>query len=136
MKGRLQTRRSTLEDRASFLGPSIPLASSSVSGRSVLAGLATAASATSEFGLTRPAIAVSADLAGIRALAFDIYGTSVDYWGTIVGQGQALGHRKNLAVDWPVACKRLAGVSPELHGNLPGQAPLGKFHRIAAGLSC
>jgi 2-haloacid dehalogenase len=124
-RSRVQSRNYTLEDRASIPGPSAYLASSSMSRRSVLAGVATAALATSATGLTRPAAA--ADLSGIKALAFDIYGTSVDYWGTIVTQGQALGHRKNLAVDWPLLASDWPAYPPSFTAIYQGKRPWESF---------
>ena len=38
----------------------------------------------------------------IRALVFDVFGTVVDWRGSIVREGEALGARKGLKVDWPV----------------------------------
>ena len=40
------------------------------------------------------------DLAGVKALAFDVFGTVVDYRGTIIAEGEALNHSRGLAVDW------------------------------------
>ena len=36
----------------------------------------------------------------IKALTFDTFGTVVDYRGSIIAEGQALGRRKHLTVDW------------------------------------
>jgi 2-haloacid dehalogenase len=37
----------------------------------------------------------------IRALVFDVFGTVVDWRGSIIRDGEALGARKGLKVDWP-----------------------------------
>jgi 2-haloacid dehalogenase len=37
---------------------------------------------------------------GPRALVFDVFGTVVDWRSTIVREGEALGRKKNLDVDW------------------------------------
>lgn len=37
---------------------------------------------------------------GIRALAFDVFGTVVDWRSTIIREGEALGRAKGLHVDW------------------------------------
>lgn len=41
-----------------------------------------------------------ADLAGVKALAFDVFGTVVDYRGTILAEGAALNSARGLTVDW------------------------------------
>ena len=38
----------------------------------------------------------------IRALTFDVFGTVVDWRGSIIREGRALGKQKNLKVDWAV----------------------------------
>ncbi|OXI78265.1 haloacid dehalogenase, type II [Burkholderia sp. AU31652] len=48
----------------------------------------------------------------IKALVFDVYGTSTDYWGTIVREGQAINQRKGLNVDWPAIAKEWHGLFP------------------------
>jgi 2-haloacid dehalogenase len=40
------------------------------------------------------------DLAGVKALAFDVFGTVVDYRGAIIAEGDALNSARGLAVDW------------------------------------
>lgn len=40
-------------------------------------------------------------LDGVRALAFDVFGTVVDWRGSIIREGQLLSATKGLAVDWP-----------------------------------
>src|SRR5436305_13797469 len=39
-------------------------------------------------------------LSEIKALAFDVFGTVVDYRGTIMREGQRLNQAKGLSVDW------------------------------------
>lgn len=41
-----------------------------------------------------------ADLAGVKALAFDVFGTVVDYRGTILAEGATLNSVRGLTVDW------------------------------------
>ena len=36
----------------------------------------------------------------VRALVFDVFGTVVDYRGTIIREGEQLNHEKGLQVDW------------------------------------
>jgi 2-haloacid dehalogenase len=37
----------------------------------------------------------------LRALVFDVFGTVVDWRGSIIGEGRRLGRAKRLRVDWP-----------------------------------
>lgn len=39
-------------------------------------------------------------MSGIRALAFDVFGTVVDWRGSIIREGEAFGRERGLAVDW------------------------------------
>jgi 2-haloacid dehalogenase len=41
------------------------------------------------------------DPASVRALVFDVFGTVVDWRGSIVREGERLGAARGLAVDWP-----------------------------------
>jgi len=41
------------------------------------------------------------DLSGIVALTFDVFGTVVDWRGSIIREGAEINERKGLAVDWP-----------------------------------
>ena len=41
------------------------------------------------------------DISAIRALAFDVFGTVVDWRASIIREGEALTRRKGLQVDWP-----------------------------------
>ena len=40
-------------------------------------------------------------LQDVRALVFDIFGTVVDWRGSLIRDGQALQHRLGWAADWP-----------------------------------
>jgi 2-haloacid dehalogenase len=44
---------------------------------------------------------VKQNLKGVRALTFDVFGTVVDWRGSVIAEGRRLGRRKRLAVDWP-----------------------------------
>jgi 2-haloacid dehalogenase len=44
----------------------------------------------------------------IRALTFDVFGTTVDWRGTIIREGQRLGVAKGIRVDWKAAADRWA----------------------------
>jgi 2-haloacid dehalogenase len=37
----------------------------------------------------------------VQALVFDVFGTVVDWRGTVIREGEAVGRRHGLAVDWP-----------------------------------
>jgi hypothetical protein len=37
---------------------------------------------------------------GVKALAFDVFGTAVDWRGSIIREGQEWGRAKGLQVDW------------------------------------
>jgi len=37
----------------------------------------------------------------VKALTFDVFGTVVDWRSSIIREGEALGKRKGLTVDWP-----------------------------------
>jgi 2-haloacid dehalogenase len=39
-------------------------------------------------------------LSDIQALAFDVFGTVVDWRGSVVREGEELGLKKDLDVDW------------------------------------
>ncbi len=58
----------------------------------------TAASAAVALGY--PAEGAEAGLSKIKALTFDVQGSSTDFWGTIVREGQAINQRKGLDLVW------------------------------------
>ena len=41
------------------------------------------------------------DTQAIRALTFDVFGTVVDWRSSLIREGEALGRKKGLSVDWP-----------------------------------
>jgi 2-haloacid dehalogenase len=51
-------------------------------------------------GARQTAARTARDLAAVKALVFDTFGTVVDYRSTIISEGEALGRAKGLAVDW------------------------------------
>jgi 2-haloacid dehalogenase len=75
------------------------------------------------------------DLAGVRALAFDVFGTVVDYRGTIIAEGEALNHTKGLAVDWAAFADAWRGrYRPNMERVARGDLPwmnLDALHRLA-----
>lgn len=74
-----------------------------------------------------------ADL-GVKALTFDVFGTVVDWYGTIVREGQAWGVAKGITIDWPqFALDWRAGYQPAMarvrQGALPWQS-IDQLHRL------
>ena len=72
-------------------------------------------------------------LQDVRALAFDIFGTVVDWRGSLIQEGQALQARLGLAADWPaLADAWRAGYQPAMdkvrRGELPW-TPIDSLHR-------
>ena len=71
---------------------------------------------------------------GIKALAFDVFGTVVDWRSTIIRECAELGKLKNLDVDWPAfADAWRAGYAPAMEvvnrGELPW-TPLDRLNRM------
>jgi len=69
-----------------------------------------------------------------KALVFDVFGTVVDWRGSIIREGQALGRRKKLKVDWPAfADAWRAGYRPAMARVRSGELPWTKIddlHRM------
>jgi 2-haloacid dehalogenase len=79
------------------------------------------------------------DLTQVQALTFDVFGTVVDWRGTIIREGQALGQRKGLDVDWAAfADAWRAGYRPAMdrvrNGELPWTTIDGLHRLILDGL--
>src|SRR5437763_16230608 len=72
--------------------------------RSVLHALALGAAAVTLHG--QPA---SSPAAAVKALVFDTFGTVVDWRGSIIVEGTALGQAKGLKVDWARFADRWRG---------------------------
>ena len=73
------------------------------------------------------------NLHDVRALAFDIFGTVVDWRGSLIQEGQQLQARLGLAADWPaLADAWRAGYQPAMdrvrRGDLPW-TPIDSLHR-------
>jgi len=65
-----------------------------------------------------------ADLNQVRALAFDVFGTVVDWRGTLIREGQAFGARKGLDVDWAAFADAFrAGYRPAMDRVRRGELP-------------
>ncbi len=74
-------------------------------------------------------------LRGVRALAFDVFGTVVDYRGTIIEEGAALNAAKGLSVDWAAFADAWRGsYRPNMDRVARGELPwmnLDALHRRA-----
>jgi 2-haloacid dehalogenase len=75
-----------------------------------------------------------AQLASIRALLFDVFGTVVDWRGSIIRECRALGRRKKLAIDWDAfADAWRAGYQPAMARVRSGELPwmnIDQLHRM------
>ena len=70
----------------------------------------------------------------IRALTFDVFGTVVDWRGSIIREGRALGKQKNLKADWTaVADAWRDGYKPAMDRVRKRQLPwmsIDQLHRL------
>jgi len=70
----------------------------------------------------------------VKALVFDVFGTVVDWRGSIIREGMALGRSKRLKVDWPAfADAWRAGYRPAMARVRSGELPWTKIddlHRM------
>ena len=67
----------------------------------------------------------------VKALVFDVFGTVVDWRGSIIREGQALGRRKKLKVDWPAfADGWRAGYRPAMARVRSGELPWTKIDAL------
>ena len=75
-----------------------------------------------------------ADLSQIKALTFDVFGTVVDWRGTLIREGQAFGARKGLDVDWSAFADAFrAGYRPAMDRVRQGELPwinIDGLHRL------
>jgi 2-haloacid dehalogenase len=74
------------------------------------------------------------NLSQVKALTFDVFGTVVDWRGTIIREGEAFGRQKGLDVDWAsFADAWRAGYGPSMHRVRQSELPWQKIdglHRI------
>jgi 2-haloacid dehalogenase len=70
----------------------------------------------------------------VRALVFDVFGTVVDWRGSLIREGHALGAKKRLDVDWAAfADAWRAGYQPAMHKVRTGKLPwmnIDRLHRL------
>lgn len=71
----------------------------------------------------------------VRALTFDVFGTVVDWRGSVIREGEALGAAKGLRVDWAAFADSWRGTyQPQLSKVREGEMPwtkLDNLHRMA-----
>ncbi len=80
---------------------------------------------------------MSVDLAGVQALTFDVFGTVTDWRSAIAHEGEELGARKGLDVDWSAfALAWRAGYQPAMQRVRSGELPwttIDALHRMILG---
>jgi len=78
--------------------------------------------------------AMPANSLGVKALVFDVFGTVVDWRGSIVKEGEQWGREKNLQIDWGKFADRWrAGYGPSMDKVRKGTLPwmkLDALHRM------
>jgi 2-haloacid dehalogenase len=71
---------------------------------------------------------------GVKALVFDVFGTVVDWRGSIIREGEQWGREKNLQIDWGKFADRWrAGYGPSMNKVRTGELPwtkLDTLHRM------
>jgi len=97
----------------------------------VIGGLAALSASGAESFASRPA---PANPLGVKALVFDVFGTVVDWRGSIIKEGEQWGREKNLQIDWGKFADRWrAGYGPSMDKVRKGQLPwmkLDDLHRM------
>jgi 2-haloacid dehalogenase len=64
------------------------------------------------------------DLANLKALVFDIFGTIVDWRGSVIAEGIAWGRARGLRIDWPQFVDRWRlGYAPAMNKVPTGELP-------------
>ncbi|HJU15691.1 MAG TPA: haloacid dehalogenase type II [Stellaceae bacterium] len=75
-----------------------------------------------------------AEIAGLRALCFDVFGTVVDWRASLIAEARALGARKGVAADWEKLVDAWrAGYQPAMDRVRKGELPwtrLDELHRM------
>jgi 2-haloacid dehalogenase len=69
-----------------------------------------------------------AEIAGVKALVFDTFGTVVDWRSSIIAEGAAWGQSKGLSIDWPRFADRWRnGYAPAMEKVRKGELPWTKL---------
>lgn len=79
-------------------------------------------------------MAAGSEIAGVKALCFDVFGTVVDWRSSLIAEAKALGTRKGINADWEkLVVAWRAGYQPAMNrvrgGELPW-TPLDALHRM------
>jgi 2-haloacid dehalogenase len=81
-----------------------------------------------------PKMPAPANSLGVKALVFDVFGTVVDWRGSIIREGEQWSREKNLQIDWGTFADRWrAGYGPSMEKVRKGEFPWTKLdvlHRI------
>jgi len=81
-----------------------------------------------------PVLQMKADFSSIKALTFDVFGTVVDWRSPVIREGEQLGRKKGLKVDWPHFADRWrAGYGPAMNRVRRGELPwtnIDGLHRL------
>ncbi len=81
-----------------------------------------------------PKMPAPANSLGVKALVFDVFGTVVDWRGSIIREGEQWGREKNLQIDWGTFADRWrAGYGPSMEKVRKGELPWTKLdvlHRM------
>ncbi|HXX46494.1 MAG TPA: haloacid dehalogenase type II [Candidatus Acidoferrales bacterium] len=97
----------------------------------VIGGLAALSASGGKAFASRPA---PANPLRVKALVFDVFGTVVDWRGSIIKEGEQWGREKNLQIDWGKFADRWrAGYGPSMDKVRKGQLPwmkLDDLHRM------
>ena len=84
--------------------------------------------------IARGQAAVKAQLAPVKALVFDTFGTVVDWRSSVIAEGQQLGKQKHLDVDWTkFADTWRAGYGPSMDRVRKGEIPWTKLDALHRG---
>jgi 2-haloacid dehalogenase len=71
----------------------------------------------------------------VEALVFDVFGTVVDWRGSIIRQGKVFSARSGIVIDWPTMADRWrAGYRPTMDKIARGEMPWTRFHDFNRGL--
>ena len=88
-----------------------------------------------EFLATPMALGAAAS-SGVKALVFDVFGTVVDWRGSIIREGAQWGKAKGLEIDWARFADRWrAGYGPAMDRVRKGGAALDEIGRAASAHS-
>lgn len=104
--------------------------------RQFLAGAAAVGSLTSLLGQRQASAEAltASDLAAVKVLVFDTFGTVVDWRSAVIAEGQKLGRTKGLTVDWAAfADTWRGGYGPAMNRVRSGELPWTKLdvlHRM------